>query len=163
MKYTKKIGNFLGLVAIIFFIVSLTQAKSFDYYKEKAHAGMESAWESAQSKLGKQLELMQKKASGTWNSIDPKVKRHIQNALNVAAEGVDYVVSIPDLFKRSSSISSDPTKDKKTFDELVAFLSTDPSYKGDQWKQLEFLNRFDGLDYDQKLHIIDIIEYDETH
>ncbi len=174
MNSIKK-GKSLAILVISGLAVApAAQAKSFrDYtgkYTDKAKAGAESAWKSTKSglsKVGDQFTAAQKKVTDTWDGIDPKTKEQIKKALigtgvavgtAAAVAGVGYAMSGSDLFK-----GSDSAGDHKELDEMIGLLSTDPKYKGDQWAQLDFLDQFGGLNYDEKLNILDYVEYVEKN
>ncbi len=171
MKSIKKGMSLAILVISGLAVAPAAQAKSFRDYTDQAKAGAESAWKSTRSvfsKVGDQFTAAQERVTDTWDGIDPKTKKQIQNALigagvavgtAAAVAGAGYAMSESDLFKGSSS--SD-TRDHKELDEMIGLLSTGP-YKGDQWAQLEFLDQFKDLNYDEKLNILDYVEYVEKN
>lgn len=173
MKYKKRIQHFLVLSVMVLVLVGVDlQAKSFIYYTEKAKSGAESAWKSTKSgfsKVGDQFTAAQKKASATWNSIDPTTKKQIQAALISAGvvvgtaaigAGVSYALSDSGVEvggDRGDSASYQLTHDKGTFDQLVGFLRNDSNYAGNLENQAGFLDRFPGLTNEERLNILDIV------
>lgn len=120
-------------------------------------------WGKAKSKMHD----AKKSISNKWNNLDESTKNAligagVATAATVAAAGAGYAGYNAYQNRPSSKpIINDPTQDKETFNQLITFLSTDPNYAHKPALQKNFLNRFDISD-DQKKHIFDIIQYEET-
>ncbi len=116
------------------------------------------------NKAKKSAQSSYNKAKKGWDSLDGKTKKAIKKALVAAgatavAAGATYYGY--DQYGSNMQMQTRPgfTQDQATMDELIAFLSTDPSYKGNPLNQRMFLNRFrdQGLTEDEIRNILDIV------
>lgn len=105
--------------------------------------------------------------SNKWDSLDESTKNAIigagvATAATAAAAGAGYAgYNAYQNQSSSKKITNDPTQDKETFDQLIAFLSTDANYANKPELQKGFLNRFDISD-DQKSHLFDIVQHEQA-
>lgn len=120
-------------------------------------------WNKAKNKAYSAKESI----SNKWESLDESTKNAIigasvATAATAVTAGAGYAGYNAYQNKSSSkNIVNDPTQNKETLDELIAFLSTDPNYANRPDQQQGFLNRFDISD-DQKRHLFDIVQYEES-
>ncbi len=121
------------------------------------------AWDKTKNRIHSTTENI----SNKWNNLDKSTKNVLIGAgvattATAVAAGAGYAGYNAYQNRPSSKpIINDPTQNKETLDELIRFLITDPNYAHKPALQKKFLNRFDISD-DQKLHIFDIIQYEEA-
>lgn len=114
------------------------------------------------NKAKKTTQSTYNKAKKGWDSLDGKTKKAIKKALVAAgATAVAVGATYYGYDQYGSNMQNRPafTQDQATMDELIAFLSTDPNYKGNTLNQRMFLNRFrdQGLTEDEIRNILDIV------
>lgn len=103
------------------------------------------------------------KAKKGWDSLDKGTKKAIKKALVAAgATAVAAGATYYGYDQYSSDTQTRPafTQDQATMHELIAFLSTDPNYKGNPLHQRMFLNKFreQGLNDDEIQNILQMVE-----
>lgn len=105
------------------------------------------------------------KAKKGWDSLGDETRTAIKNGLiavgaiagTAAVSGAAYYGY--DQYGSNQQYRPEFTQDQATFNELISFLSTDPSYANNPSNQKLFLNRFkdQGLTEDEMRNILDIV------